>query len=79
MGKIRYLLFAKDYLHYRMTGTMETDTIDAAGSMFYNVRRECWSEELCSPTDLVGTVTGERAREFGLAEEQRPSWVQRIP
>lgn len=81
-GRIRYLLFAKDYLRYRMTGTMETDTIDAAGSMFYDVKRERWSEELCavggiqrqwlprlcSPTDVAGTVAGERAGEFGLAE-----------
>ena len=84
-GQIRYILFAKDYLRYRMTGTMETDTIDAAGSMFYDARRECWSEELCavggirrewlprlcSPTDMVGTMTGERATEFGLAEGTR--------
>lgn len=81
-GKIRYLLFAKDYLRYRMTGAMETDTIDAAGSMFYDARRECWSEELCAlgeirtqwlprlrgPADVAGRMTGERAREFGLAE-----------
>ncbi len=84
-GRIRYLLFAKDYLRYRMTGTMETDTIDAAGSMFYDVKRECWSEALCAvggidpawlprlcrPTDLAGTVTGARAAEFGLAEGTR--------
>ena len=47
-GQIRYILFAKDYLRYRMTGTMETDTIDAEGSMFYDTRRERWSEELCA-------------------------------
>lgn len=81
-GRIRYILFAKDYLRFRMTGTMETDTIDAAGSMFYDARRECWSEELCAlggidkawlpklckPTDIVGVMTGDRAKEFGLAE-----------
>lgn len=81
-GKIRYILFAKDYLRYRMTGSMETDTIDAAGSMFYNVRNECWSRELCeiggikeewlpklcNPIDQTAPVTGERAEEFGLAE-----------
>ena len=80
-GKIRYILFAKDYLRFRMTGTMETDTIDAAGSMFYDVKNECWSKELCAlcdirmewlprlckPTDQAGTVEGERAAEFGLA------------
>ena len=32
-GRIRYILFAKDYLRYRMTGSMETDTIDAGGSI----------------------------------------------
>ncbi len=81
-SKIRYLLFAKDYLRFRITGSIETDTIDAAGSMFYDARRECWSEELCavggiqkqwlpklcSPMDMVGVATGLRAEEFGLAE-----------
>lgn len=81
-SKIRYVLFAKDYLRFRLTGTLETDTIDAAGSMFFDVRKECWSEELCRiggidlswlprlcrPTDLAGCVTGQCAREFGLAE-----------
>lgn len=81
-GKIRYLLFAKDYLRFRMTGSMETDTIDAAGSMFYDAKNQRWSEELCAvgaiqkewlprvcdPIDEVGAVTKERAEEFGLAE-----------
>lgn len=79
-GKIRYILFAKDYLRYRMTGTMETDHIDAAGSMFYDVMEETWSEELCkvggidmawlpklcAPTDVAGEVTAAAAAEFGL-------------
>ncbi len=81
-GKIRYLLFAKDYLRFRMTGSMETDTIEAAGSMFYDAKNQRWSDELCAlaeirkewlprlcdPTDLVGTVTADCAKEFGLAE-----------
>ncbi len=81
-SKIRYLLFAKDYLRYRLTGTMETDTIDAHGSMFYDVVHECWSEQLCAvggieeawlpklckPTDVAGAVMPEAAREFGLWE-----------
>ena len=80
-GKVRYILFAKDYLRYRLTGTMETDHIDAAGSMFYDVMTQCWSKELCDlcgiderwlprlcdPADTAGTVTEEAAKEFGLA------------
>ena len=84
-GKIRYLLFAKDYLRFRLTGTMETDTIDAAGSMLYDVRRECWSRELCAlagipdawlprlcaPTEIAGTIGSRAVAEFGLAEETK--------
>ena len=84
-SRIRKLLFAKDYLRYRITGTMETDTIEAAGSMFYDVINECWSEELCAigdiqkdwlpklckPTDVVGNVTKEAAEEFGLSQSTK--------
>lgn len=81
-SRIRYILFAKDYLRFRMTGSIETDTIDAAGSMFYDVKRECWSKELCAiggieeawlpelrkPTDQAGIISAAAAEEFGLAE-----------
>ncbi|MBR4864172.1 MAG: xylulokinase [Oscillospiraceae bacterium] len=80
-SKVRYILFAKDYLRYRLTGTMETDHIDAAGSMFYDVMTQCWSKELCAlcgieerwlprlcdPADTAGAVTEAAAKEFGLA------------
>ena len=83
--KIHRILFAKDYLRYRITGTMETDTIEAAGSMFYDVIHECWSEELCAvggiqadwlpklckPTDVAGQVTAAAAAEFGLSKNTK--------
>lgn len=76
-----HILFAKDYLRYRLTGVMQTDHVDAAGSMFYDVQKNAWSEELCAigsikpeqlpkvtePAALAGTVTREAAEEFGLA------------
>ena len=84
-GRVRYILFAKDYLRYRLTGSLATDTIDAAGSMFYDVERECWSKELCqiggidlqglpelrSPADPAGCVTQAAAQEFGLAPDTK--------
>jgi len=83
--KTKHLLFAKDYLRYRLTGIMETDIIDAAGSMFYDVMEQCWSRELCQiggidmgwlpalrqPSDEAGTVTRAAAEEFGLAPDTR--------
>lgn len=79
-GKIRFILFAKDYLRYCLTGTIETDYIDAMGSMFYDVSEDRWSEELCkiggipvewlpkvcNPTDLAGKVTEKAAEIYGL-------------
>lgn len=49
-GKICHILFAKDYLRQRLTGSQEaavTDNIDAAGSMFYDVMAQSWSVALC--------------------------------
>lgn len=80
--RIRYILFAKDYLRYRLTGTIETDHIDAAGSMFYDVIEQNWSDalckiggiqkkwlpKLCDPADIAGCVTADAALEFGLEE-----------
>ena len=79
--KVRYILFAKDYLRYRLTDSMETDHIDAAGSMFYDVMSQCWSKALCNicgieeswlprlcdPADIAGAVTEAAAKEFGLS------------
>lgn len=78
--QVRYILFAKDYLRYRLTGEMMTDHIDAAGSMFYDVVSQQWSEalcqigniqaewlpRLCDPCDNAGCVTPAAAEEFGL-------------
>lgn len=80
-ARTRRLLFAKDYLRYRLTGELATDTIDAMGTMFYDAVQEAWSGELCAvggidpawlprlcrPTDLAGRVTPQAAQEFGLA------------
>jgi len=81
-SKIRPILFAKDYLRFLLTGIMETDSIDAMGSMFYDEEKKCWSETLCrigeipmewlpeirEPAEMAVTVTARAAREYGLSE-----------
>ena len=78
--KIDCILFAKDYLRYRLTGTIETDHIDAMGSMFYDAGRQCWSDELCrefgidmgklpditEPFRIVGRLSASSASAMGL-------------
>jgi len=74
------VLFTKDYVRYRLTGTWETDHIEAQGSLLYDMAGRRWSEELCrlagipvnilpplvEPTEVVGAVTAAAAAETGL-------------
>jgi len=80
LRRTRRVLFTKDYVRYRLTGTWETDRIEAQGSLLYDMAGQCWSKELCAlaglpedvlpplvaPTDVVGSVTKEAAEETGL-------------
>jgi len=77
---VRRLMFAKDYLRYRLTGEYVTDFIDAQGSQFYDVKERRWSASLCGlmgigaeqlpsiqkPTDPAGSITTMAAEDTGL-------------
>lgn len=80
--RTKRILFAKDYFRYRLTGHYITDWIDASGSMFFDVVNRKWSKKLCdimsfpvqnlpkivAPSEVVGHVTHQAAKETGLAE-----------
>jgi xylulokinase len=80
--RTRKVMVAKDYLRFRITGTWETDWIDALGTLMLDAEKRRWSEELCgyigwptktlprivSPRDVVGCVTRKAARDSGLVE-----------
>lgn len=81
-GRVKRLYVAKDWLRAQFTGTWETDTIDALGTLMLDARSGGWSDELCemigwpvdtlppivTPTTVVGRVTAAAARATGLAE-----------
>ena len=80
VSRTKTVMFAKDYLRYRICGSWETDWIDALGSMMMDARTKTWSEKLCdiiqwpietlppicAPTKIVGSVTGKAARDTGI-------------
>jgi xylulokinase len=82
MDRAERLFFTKDYLRHRLTGTWETDHIDAHGSMLFDGQKREWSEDLIEelklslavfppvvpPTTLSGKITSRAARESGLLE-----------
>lgn len=80
--KIDKILMPKDYIRYRLTGSMATDFMDAHGTMLFNVRDRVWSTRVCEAagipmailpevlpaTRVVGGVRPEAAACFGLRE-----------
>ena len=78
--RINKILFAKDYVSYKLTGAIFTDYSMASRTMLLDVRKLEWSQELCEelgiPLDtlpplkgsweVVGEVTGEASSVTGL-------------
>lgn len=81
-AKISKIMFVKDYIRYLLTGSWETDYIDAQGTLFFDMAKSGWSPELCgliglpidllppicNPTDITGKITAEASRITGLKE-----------
>ncbi|GAF64740.1 putative sugar kinase [Bacillus sp. TS-2] len=75
----------KDYVRYRLTGQLQCEYSDAAGTLLLNVRDKSWSKEiadavevslsLCPPLvesgDCVGNILPEMAELTGLATETK--------
>jgi xylulokinase len=80
--KTKKILFVKDYIRYRLTGQIAVDNIESQGTLFWDMTRGRWSEELCNladipmdtlpaiakPTDLAGQITAQAAADTGLPE-----------
>ncbi|MGM0366084.1 MAG: FGGY family carbohydrate kinase, partial [Actinomycetota bacterium] len=81
-GKIKRILFPKDYVRYMLAGTDCTDRIDAEGTLFYSPAEKAWDRDLfsltgldtevlpqvLSPTEAAGRVTRQGAGWSGLKE-----------
>lgn len=82
LKKTKHVLFIKDYVRYLVTGHAATDYIEAQGTLFYDMKKQNWADdlvelsgldrnalpELIKPADVVGKVTAKAAAETGLPE-----------
>lgn len=51
-GRLRRVLLPKDWLRLRMTGDAATDLSDASGTLWLDVAKRTWSEEMLAATGL---------------------------
>ena len=78
----RTLLLPKDFVRLVMTGEKATEPSDAAGTLLFDVRRGCWSDEMIATLQLdprmlppvrgsagvTGTLTADAAEALGLRQ-----------
>ncbi len=61
------LVFAKDWLRLRLTGTFATDRTEASASLLWDVGRKAWSEELLTAFEVPATALPEVVRSGDVA------------
>lgn len=81
-AKISKIMLPKDYINYMLTGEFSTDVSDASGTLLFDVKNKCWSNEMLNICGLrseqlpriyesyesVGTLTESTARILGLSK-----------
>ena len=81
-AKIHKAILPKDYLRFKMTGSIGTDITDASSTLLFDTASLKWNDELvkllglnpkmlpkCSlPTDIAGKLNNESAQQMGLVE-----------
>ncbi|MGB8602915.1 MAG: xylulokinase, partial [Rhizomicrobium sp.] len=81
-AKVKTVLLPKDYVRLKLTGTKASDMSDAAGTLWLDVAKRDWSDEMLAATHLTrshmpqavegnaatGTVLPAVAKELGIPE-----------
>ncbi|MDL4840298.1 xylulokinase [Aquibacillus rhizosphaerae] len=81
-AKVKKFVLPKDYLRYRLTGELQMEYSDAAGTSLLDISEKGWSKEICdllnidisicpplvNSHDNVGKITTDFANQTGLAE-----------
>lgn len=84
-NKVKTFLLPKDYLRYKLTGKLQMEYSDAAGTLLLDVVKKEWSTEICDLLEIdssccpplvashseVGKVASEFAEATGLSKSTR--------
>src|SRR5699024_7245485 len=84
-SKASKFVLPKDYVRYKLTGKLQMEYSDAAGTLLLDVPNKKWSKEICDQLDLDidicpplvashdegGIITAEYAKRTGLASSTR--------
>jgi xylulokinase len=82
-GRLATVLLAKDFIRYRLTGTLASEPSDASGTLMFDPARMRWSDEILravglprtllpdigGSADILGRLTSDAAAATGLAPD----------
>lgn len=82
LARARWVVCAKDYVRFRMTGRIATDPVDASGTLMFLLEEDAWATGILETlgldprvlppvvrsSDVVGRVTPEASWELGIPE-----------
>ncbi|HEX7057494.1 MAG TPA: xylulokinase [Bacilli bacterium] len=71
-ARARRFLLPKDYVRYRLTGSVQMDISDAAGTLMLDVANKRWSEEICRELALDPDLCPPLAESFACVGELLP-------
>ncbi len=55
-NKVNYVLMPKDYIRYKLTGNINTEVSDAAGTLLFDVKKKEWSNELANAINIETNI-----------------------
>ncbi len=68
-SKVTKVIMPKDYINYMLTGNIKTEVSDAAGTLLFDVKNSCWSEEMLEKMELSKEILPEVLQSTGIVGE----------
>lgn len=75
--KVSKVILPKDYINYILSGEIATDYSDAAGTLMFDVKKCCWSEEILNALDISKDILPKAIESTETVGIVKPEFVEK--
>ncbi len=76
--KINKIMLPKDYIAYRLTGVFSTEPSDASGTLFFDVKKRDWSEEMLEICGINRNVLPKIYESYEITGKLKPELAKEL-
>jgi xylulokinase len=76
--KINKIMLPKDYIAYRLTGVFSTEPSDASGTLFFDVKKRDWSEEMLEICGINRSVLPKIYESYEITGKLKPELANEL-